>query len=235
MKTLTIRLTAPLQAYGNEATFDWRTTDPAPTKSAIIGMVAAALGYQRTDPRIVALNGLSFAVRLDQPGRTLTDYQTVEWKSGTRKITHRDYLQDAVFVVALGSDDEQLIETIQGALRHPRFQLYLGRRPNAPAGVLQMETFAAQSPVEVLEQLSWRAADWYQRRYWRHAESVRVEMIADAGLLPHQHSGLARDRVVSFDQRDRRYGYRAVATETVTLRPTASQQGDTEHDPFSVL
>lgn len=88
MKTLTIRLTSPLQSYGNEATFARRTSGDYPSKSAMIGFVAAALGYQRDDSRIVKLNELRFAVRVDQRGKTLTDFQTVEWKKNTRKITY---------------------------------------------------------------------------------------------------------------------------------------------------
>ena len=61
MKTLTIKLTAPLQSYGNEATFERRTTNDYPTKSAVIGMVAAALGYRRADARIASLNELQLA------------------------------------------------------------------------------------------------------------------------------------------------------------------------------
>ena len=138
MKTLTIKLTAPLQSYGNEASFARRTSNDYPTKSAVIGMVAAALGYRRTDARIQSLNDLSFAVRIDQVGRNLTDFQTVEWKQGTRKITYRDYIQDAVFVVAIGSESDSLIDEIKFALKHPKFQLSLGRRSNAPAGVLDV-------------------------------------------------------------------------------------------------
>lgn len=51
MKTLTIKLKAPLQAYGNEATFERRTTNPYPTKSAVIGMISASLGYDRNDKK----------------------------------------------------------------------------------------------------------------------------------------------------------------------------------------
>ncbi len=47
MKTLTIRLIAPLQSYGNQATFERRTSDDHPSKSAIIGMIAAAMGYKK--------------------------------------------------------------------------------------------------------------------------------------------------------------------------------------------
>ncbi|WP_143441692.1 CRISPR-associated protein Cas5, partial [Lactobacillus helveticus] len=47
MKTATIRLTAPLQSYGNQASFNQRTSDNYPSKSAVIGIIAAALGYRR--------------------------------------------------------------------------------------------------------------------------------------------------------------------------------------------
>jgi CRISPR system Cascade subunit CasD len=141
MKSLTIRLTAPLQSYGNEATFNRRTTDDYPSKSAIIGMIAAALGYRRDDSRINSLNKLLMAVRIDQPGKVLTDFHMVEYaqnsKKTKRKLTYRDYLQDAVFIVAIGSKDEDLIDRIEYALKHPYFQLSLGRRSNAPAGLLR--------------------------------------------------------------------------------------------------
>ena len=86
MKTLTIKLKAPLQAYGNEATFERRTTNPYPTKSAVIGMISASLGYDRNDKKILKLNDLEFAVRSDQPGQIVNDFQIVEYaKSATKK------------------------------------------------------------------------------------------------------------------------------------------------------
>ena len=154
MKTITIKLTAPLQSYGNEATFDRRTTRTYPSKSAMIGMIAAALGYARDDSRILELNRLSFAVRVDQPGKILTDYQVVEWKKDKRKITYRDYLQDAVFVAALGSEDSQLISKIEAALHQPHFSLFLGRRSNAPAGVIKVKIFKDSTPLSALKKLN---------------------------------------------------------------------------------
>ena len=103
MKTLTIKLTAPLQSYGNEASFERRTSWQAPSKSAVIGMIAAALGMRRNDKRICELNNLAFAVRIDQRGKIMTDFHTVEWKKEKRKLTYRDYYQDAVYVAAVGS------------------------------------------------------------------------------------------------------------------------------------
>ncbi|AVK64116.1 type I-E CRISPR-associated protein Cas5/CasD [Lactobacillus sp. CBA3606] len=222
MKTLTIKLTAPLQSYGNEASFSRRTTTHYPTKSAVIGMVAAALGYRRSDQRILALNDLSFAVRIDQVAKILTDYQTVEWKKDTRKITYRDYLQDAVFMVALGSQQDQLIDEIQDALRHPHFQLFLGRRSNAPAGVLQLQVFTETTPLAVLEQIAWQAAPWYQKK-----NQVRtLDIVADANLVPTAQGAMIKDQVESFDQRNRRYGFRAIAKTSVSLNQLGSQAHD---------
>ncbi|GHV97777.1 type I-E CRISPR-associated protein Cas5/CasD [Lactobacillus nasalidis] len=218
MKTLTIRLTAPLQSYGNEASFERRTTWPAPSKSAVIGMIAAALGMRREDERIKSLNDLLFAVRIDQVGKVMTEFQTVEWKKETRKLTYRDHYQDAVYVAAVGSEDEDLIEKIEYVLKHPRFQLYLGRRACPPAGVLQIESFEAANPVEVLEKMPWQAEKWYQKkRRWQ--SEYTAEIIADANLLPDAaFTQTMKDRVESFDPQNRRFGFRLTAKERISLK-----------------
>lgn len=68
MKTLVIRIAAPLQSYGDPASFEKRTTFRAPSKSAVIGMIGAALGFRRESDDYKSLNDLDFAVRVDQPG-----------------------------------------------------------------------------------------------------------------------------------------------------------------------
>ena len=239
MKILTIRLTAPLQSYGDEATFERRTTGDYPSKSAVIGMIGAALGYAREDARIAALNDLHFAVRVDRVGQMLTDFHTAEWKKDVRKITYRDYLQDAVFVVAVGSDDAQDIAKIHAALQHPRYQLFLGRRANVPAGILLMEEFDDESPVAVLEKLGWQASPWSQTVYRRQHPKNRfpkVDIYADANLLADEHSILVKDRVGSFDQRNRYFGYRAMATERIQLTHAhVPVDESTEHDALGAL
>lgn len=233
MKTLTIKLTAPLQSYGNEATFERRTTNDYPTKSAMIGMVAAALGYRRTDERILDLNDLDFAVRIDQVGKNLTDYQTVEWKKNTRKITYRDYLQDAVFVVALGSQDDQLIDGIKVALKHPSFPLFLGRRSNAPAGVLDIRDFPDETPISVLQKLTWQAT----KRYQNNCHSQSLEIVADANLIPAAASAMVKDQVGSFDQRHRSHRFRAITKIRVDLDKLDVQvnEPETQHDLMKYL
>lgn len=232
MKTLTIRLTAPLQSYGNRASFSRRTTDEHPSKSAVLGMIAAAQGYKRDDPRIALLNDLSFAVRIDQPGRTLTDFQTAEWKKDTRKVTYRDYLQDAVFIVAIGGE-ENVIDNIAYSLKHPVYQIFLGRRSNAPAGILQLNFYADTTPKDVLEKLEWQASNWYMKRLSRESE-VRLELIADANLLPNSHSDLVKDKVISFNQRYREFDYRTVVQQFVLVKNEYAEHEFNEgnHDAF---
>lgn len=212
MKTATIRLTAPLQSYGNQASFNQRTSDNYPSKSAVIGIIAAALGYRRDDARILQLNNLLFAVRIEQSGNMMTEFQTVEYqKSSTktaRKLTYREFIQDAVFMVAIGSDNDHEIEKIVSALKHPKFQLYLGRRSNPPAGPLMIETYDEENPLQVLEKLSWQAESWYQKRL--RAPKFLTRIIADAELNPENNITMIKDKVGSFNQKNRYYQYRPV-------------------------
>lgn len=247
MKTLTIRLTSPLQSYGNEASFARRTSGDYPSKSVVVGMVAAALGYRRDDQRISKLNELSFAVRVDQRGKNLTDFQTVEWKKNTRKITYRNYLQDAVFMVGIGHENDAMIDKIKQALKNPKFQLFLGRRSNVPAGILDLKSFSNTNPIMALEGLKWQASPWYQEKKWWQTKQEfveHIEIIADANLLPQKRSTLAKDQVESFDQRNRRHEFRPIAIEEVRLknpyveRTQAAinpQEPNTHHDPMQFL
>lgn len=238
MKTLTIRLSAPLQSFGNEASFDQRTTWKQPSKSAIIGMLAAAMGYQRNDDRISMLNTLKFAVRIDQPGQIMVDFQTIKLnpKKPGSKITKRHYLQDAVFIVALGSEDEVLISRLNHALHYPKFQLFIGRYANVPAGPLKTAIIDGQNPVQVLEKLDWQAADWFQKK--NNSEMISIELIADAELLTNKNNiKFVKDRIVSFDQRNRQMRFRAISSTYIQLinKNINKQSVDTKHDIINFL
>lgn len=232
MKTLTIKLTAPLQAYGNEANFEHRTSWPVPSKSAVIGMIGAALGMRRDNPEITKLNDLAFAVRTDQRGKVLTDFHTVEWKADTRKLTYRDYYQDAIYVVAIGGDNEE-IDQIADALKHPRFQLYLGRRSCPPAGPLQTEIFEGANPVEVLKKLPWQASRWYQKQ--TKNSKYKTQIVADANLIDNPNvTWTEKDRVESFNPRYRHFGFRVLAKTRVELE-NPSYHVMTEHDAYGAV
>ena len=132
MATLLLRLAAPLQAWGSDSKFETRKTDREPTKSGVVGLLAAALGLRRDDTEGLArLNGLRFAVRADQEGSLLVDFHTAKSRD-TSYVTYRHYLQDAVFLAGLESGDEALLRELEAALRHPVYPLYLGRRSCPP-------------------------------------------------------------------------------------------------------
>lgn len=132
MATLLLRLAAPLQSWGSDSKFETRKTDREPTKSGVVGLLAAALGLRRDDTEGLArLNGLRFAVRADQEGSLLVDFHTAKSRD-TSYVTYRHYLQDAVFLAGLESGDEALLRELEAALRHPVYPLYLGRRSCPP-------------------------------------------------------------------------------------------------------
>lgn len=236
MKALVIKLTAPLQSYGDQASFNYRTSFHYPSKSAVLGMIGAALGYRRVDRANQKLNDLKFAVRIDQPGTMMTDFQISQYAKG-KKLSHRNYLQDAVFLVAVGSDDDTLIEQIFYALKHPKFQLYLGRRSNPPAGVLKTWLFDEQTPITALKQMSWEAPKYYQQQKLveirkRGKDQVRLTLVADAELLPEKPNFLAKDLIGSFDEKHRSYKYRAVAETMIEINAEKIEDSlsDTDHD-----
>ena len=51
MATLLLRLAAPLQAWGADSKFETRKTAREPTKSGVIGLLAACLLYTSPSPR----------------------------------------------------------------------------------------------------------------------------------------------------------------------------------------
>ncbi|MFI8963079.1 type I-E CRISPR-associated protein Cas5/CasD [Streptomyces sp. NPDC053493] len=155
---LLLRLAGPLQSWGTHSHFNERDTAPFPTRSAIIGLLAAALGRQRHEP-IDDLTQLSLTVRTDRPGVLLRDLHTVggglpakatvttaegKKRSGhhTTLLTHRTYLADAAFTVALTHPDgnHPILHTCAQALTRPQWPLYLGRRSCPPEGPLLLGT-----------------------------------------------------------------------------------------------
>lgn len=72
MNTILLKLSGPLQSWGTSSRFENRSTDRYPSKSAVIGILAASFGYSRDDARTERFNRLDFAVRVDQPGSCST-------------------------------------------------------------------------------------------------------------------------------------------------------------------
>ncbi|WP_052062906.1 type I-E CRISPR-associated protein Cas5/CasD [Rhodococcoides fascians] len=73
--TVTFRLTGPQQAWSTRERSSTRPTQDHPTKSGVIGLVANALGRDRTDD-INDLRALRLGVRADRAGRIESDFHT---------------------------------------------------------------------------------------------------------------------------------------------------------------
>ena len=98
MSTLLLRLAAPLQAWGINSKFDIRKTEREPSKSGVVGLLAAALGRRR-DESLDDLAALKFGIRSDKEGELLKDFHMVLKDKKTSYVTTRYYLADAIFLV----------------------------------------------------------------------------------------------------------------------------------------
>jgi CRISPR system Cascade subunit CasD len=231
MSVLLLRLAGPLQAWGASSRFAQRGTEVAPTKSGVIGLLAAAKGIRRTEP-LTELLGLEFGVRLDQPGQIQRDFQTARSLDGSTSfpLTYRFYLADAAFLAAV-SGDHELLTGLAEALRRPHFPLYLGRRSCPPAGLVSLGVHDDTLDGALLS-WPWIAADWHRRKA---ARTVRLEIIRDARPGEPTIETIA-DEPLSFDPAHRRHTWRAVHRGHVDVdNELAARADNVEHDPFSLL
>lgn len=236
MKTILLKFAGPMQSWGTDSHFNNRHTDLHPSKSAVLGLVAAALGWQRNENCIATLNKIHFAVRVDQSGNLLEDYQIaynskLDRKKGTY-VTRRYYIQDGVFVAALGISQAEDVDEILAALRQPYFQPYMGRR-SLPLPVDFILDVVEGEPVSVLRDFPWQAADWYQKKEQlkdntgRQRLSIFAEKDIDGGIGRRR-----RDHVVSLASSGRRYLPRM---EYETFCEVVMPQSRQEHDAFAAL
>ncbi len=230
MSTLVLRLAAPMQSWGATSRFTRRTTQLYPTKSGVLGLLAAAEGRRRTDP-IEDLVGLRFGVRIDQPGHVERDFQTAHTADGKPlPLSRRYYLADAVFLAAVEGDDT-LVRALHEALRRPAFPLYLGRRAFPPAAPLAASV-RSEGFDEVLRTHRWVASATIRARARAHVE---LDVVLDADPADPPPVGVGSDSCpdvpVSFDPARRRYAVRQVVHDRVRL-PNPDSRSSDEHAPF---
>lgn len=178
MAVLLIRLAGPMQSWGDSSRFARRTTRREPTKSGIVGLIASALGRTREEP-VDDLARLELAVRVEQPGKLVRDFQTERTMDSGKPmpLSNRYYLADACFLAALNGSEE-LLERIDAALRLPRRPLYLGRRSCPPDIPLTLGINDEVGDVRsALATEPWCASERYKSR---HSETPTLEVVADA-------------------------------------------------------
>jgi len=169
---LMLTLHGPLVAWGEIAVGERRGSEVTPSRTAVLGLVAAALGVQRADEAAHRAldDGYAMAARIDASGAPLRDFHTaqvpssrkgVRWRTRGDElaaddlntiISTRDYHVDALATVVLaerGSAPYPL-ERIKVAVERPHFVLYLGRRSCPPSLPLAPEIVEAADLVEAL-------------------------------------------------------------------------------------
>lgn len=241
MSVLTLRLAGPLQSWGAASRFTLRKTESAPTKSGVVGLLAAAVGIERgDDARLAPLTGLRFGVRVDQPGTRLRDFHTAHHgvTGGSMPLTERFYLADAVFVAAV-EGELALLSDLYAGLKAPVFPPFLGRRSCPPAEKIELGLHEEGGLEDVLREVPWQASPWYRRRR-RHRPPERLDVLIekrpdDSGSA----ADMLRDQPLSFAAEHRRHALRTVVTTTVPLpvppeRSAPSGVGS-HHDPFEAL
>ena len=152
---LVFHLYGPMASFGDVAVGEYRPTHAHPTKSAIVGLIAGALGILRNeDEKHLALDaGLGFAVLVLSSGQLLRDYHTSQVPPSGKKafatrkdelsvpksdlgtiLSTRDYRTDALYKIAIwkkmnGENQPGFnLQEICKALNEPFFAPYIGRK-----------------------------------------------------------------------------------------------------------
>lgn len=171
------RLYGPMASWGEIAVGESRHSAVYPSKSALIGLLGAALGIRRDDEaaQTTLAEGYRFGIKLLAAGSPLRDYHTVQAPPQQKKMRYRtrrqevadpdrlgtllsarEYRCDSVAVVAVHMlpNAPYSLADLLGALERPHFPLYLGRKSCPLAVPLQAQLISAKSVRAALDNVS---------------------------------------------------------------------------------
>lgn len=177
---LVFTIFAPLGAWGTPSPSSgnaaYKASETVPTKSAVVGLLGAALGWPRERLGELAA-ALHVAVRLDrQPlHQPAPDYHTVRkgqrprgrerWSrfdelrddltrtaSGGAMLSRREYLAEGLWTVAVHCASGQVVTAadLAAALRSPVYPMYAGRKAFSLGLPPDPEVIEADGPVAAL-------------------------------------------------------------------------------------
>ena len=220
---LVFTLAATMAAMGDFAGHERRGTSLWPGRSAILGLMGAALGLRREDD-FSALDMLSIGVAVFHEGLALRDFHTVETvpsvvarhpnsrpealredaSRNNTTITVRDYRVGVLYGIAVWGGE---IAPICQALNNPSFTIYLGRKScplSAPPGA---KVVMAERPEDALVHMI--LPPW-------HRGSIATRLIVDHDA-ENAHSLQRHDRPL--DRQLWHFAARPVAFRSVAIRP----------------
>ncbi len=173
---LLLKLEGPMQAWGGHTFEDRRPSELFPTRSGLLGLLAACLGYRRNDHELQQslAASLLFAVQLDSKPIKMVDYHTVKdarkeyqgLKSNETIQTWREYLQEAKYTVAIWLTDHAVItlDDIVHAINKPVFTPFLGRRSCPLVRPLFADRLSAEDECNALRKVSPDGGTIYSER-----------------------------------------------------------------------
>lgn len=225
MPTLLLRLVGPMQSWGTTSRFDQRDTGKEPSKSGVIGLLAAAMGIDRNDDwkKLEPLARLSMGVRHDRSGVLKRDYQTAGCAKGDTVIkangkqtgedeggivSERHYLADAAFLVGLEGDDRDLLKLAHDKLKNPTWPLALGRKSYLPAEPVWIKDGIQEtSLIDTLKSFPWLGT----LRKWEEASPKQLLISVDS----NDSTGVLKMDQPLSSFAERRFGARFVRSEWI--------------------
>lgn len=174
MQCLIFRLYGPMASWGVTAVGGVRSSASIPTRSAVLGLLAAALGIRRNEEERLAELSTSYtiAVKAESEGTLLRDYHTAQVPSADRKalllhrkaelefahtnintiLSTRDYRADGHWLVAVAEKPQARfsLAELEAALLEPAFPLYLGRKSCPLAAPLKPQLVEAEDVHQAL-------------------------------------------------------------------------------------
>lgn len=188
---LLFQLYGPLASWGKVAVGEVRPSALRPSRSALLGLLGAALGLRREDDDAHRTLGeeLRFGVHVVSSGLPLTDYHTIQARPRKKKlleatrpdqlrgrrdeldtiVSTREYRCDACYRVVtwnVADDPDYPLARLDQALARPRFVLYLGRKSCPPGAPLSPRIVRAETLVDALASVNFPEID-HLRDGWR--------------------------------------------------------------------
>ena len=174
---LVFRLYGPLASWGEIAVGESRHSAAYPSKSALLGLLGAAVGVRRDDDagQQSLFSGYRFGIKLISAGTPLRDYHTVQSPAQQRNVRYRsrrqeladssrigtllstrEYRCDSISVVAVEAmpDARWSLPELAVALSRPHFPLYLGRKSCPPALPLMPQLVSAENLQSAIKNIA---------------------------------------------------------------------------------
>ena len=195
---LVFLLAAPIASFGSYAGHERRGSELVPLRSAVLGLMGAALGIERSDSKGQdRLQSYSVAVQSFQRSVPLRDFHTVQTVPTTKVkrpktrslaielaggdantvITIRDYRCDVMVGTALWGDGHWELEALAGYLRRPVYPLYLGRKSCPLTTPLNPVVCFARDPVEALKTVE--VPDWQHATRFKEQDRSQFPVQSD--------------------------------------------------------